>query len=175
MRSLETLKLRMTCQMKNAHKVVAFLRGHPKVRRVHYPGVEGSPPDQREIAARQCPQAGSVIAFELEGGEAEAFAMLDGLRLIKLAVSLGGTESLAEHPATMTHADVDAETKRRLGISDSLIRLSVGVENPADIIADLERALRGVAPARETAGACVHGTVRELVCTSAAGESRDAK
>ena len=93
-------------------------------------------------------RSGSLIAFEVHGGEAEAFTVLNNLRLIKLAVSLGGTESLAEHPATMTHADVDPETKVRLGISESLIRLSVGVENPEDIVGDLEAALEAEVPAR---------------------------
>jgi methionine-gamma-lyase len=143
LRSLETLKLRMTCQMKNAQKVAAFLAEHPRIRRVLYPGFlkEGDP--QREIYDRQCLKPGALISFEVDGGEAEAFEVLNRLRLVKLAVSLGGTESLAEHPASMTHADVDPDTKRRLGISDSLVRLSVGVENPDDIADDLNQALSG--------------------------------
>jgi methionine-gamma-lyase len=141
MRSLETLKLRMTCQMKNARHVADFLADHPKVQRLYYLGHlrEGDP--QWAIYRQQCLAPGSVIAFEVVGGEAEAFRLLNALKLVKLAVSLGGTESLAEHPATMTHADVSAEQQRALGIEPALVRLSVGVEHPDDLIADLEQAL----------------------------------
>ncbi|MBK8482324.1 MAG: cystathionine gamma-synthase family protein [Proteobacteria bacterium] len=144
MRSLETLKLRMTCQMKNARRVADFLGDHPKVRRLFYLGHlrEGDP--QTAIYRKQCLGPGSVIAFELAGGEAEAFRLLNALKLIKLAVSLGGTESLAEHPATMTHADVAPEQQRALGIDPALVRLSVGVEHPEDLLADLEQALAAV-------------------------------
>jgi methionine-gamma-lyase len=153
LRSLETLKLRMTCQMKNAQKIAAFLAAHPRVRKVHYPGLleEGDP--QRAIYDRQCLKPGALISFEVEGGEPEAFAVLNRLRLVKLAVSLGGTESLAEHPATMTHADVDPETKQAIGITDSLIRLSVGVEAPEDIQEDLDQALSVFLEAHRTEAA----------------------
>jgi methionine-gamma-lyase len=142
LRSLETLKLRMTCAMKNARYVAEFLNDHPRVRHVHYLGFLEESDPQHEIYRRQCRAPGSTFAFELHGGQAEAFRVLNGLEVIKLAVSLGGTESLAEHPATMTHADVEPEEKQRLGISDGMIRLSVGVEHPEDLIADLEAALR---------------------------------
>jgi methionine-gamma-lyase len=141
LRSLETLKLRMTCAMKNARYVAEFLNDHPRVRRVHYLGFLEESDPQHEIYRRQCRAPGSTFAFELHGGQAEAFSVLNGLEVIKLAVSLGGTESLAEHPATMTHADVEPEEKQRLGITDGMIRLSVGVEHPEDIIADLRQAL----------------------------------
>ena len=144
MRSLETLKLRMTSEMKNARYVADFLAGHPKVDRVHYLGhlKEGDP--QYEIYAKQCVGPGAMISFEVKGGEAEAFRLLNALRLVKLAVSLGGTESLAEHPGTMTHSDVPPEDRLRMGITPALVRLSVGVEHYEDLIADLEQALAAV-------------------------------
>jgi len=142
MRSLETLKLRMTSQMKNARYVADFLNDHPRVRRVHYLGflAEGDP--QRDIFRRQCEAPGSTFSFEIHGGEPEAFAFLNRLRLIRLAVSLGGTESLAEHPATMTHSDIPRNDQERLGITQGMVRLSIGVEHPEDVIADLDQALR---------------------------------
>ena len=141
MRSLETLKLRMTCSMKNARYVAEFLNDHPKVSRVHYLGFlqDGSP--QHEVYRRQCLAAGSTFAFEVHGGTEEAFRVLNALEVVKLAVSLGGTESLAEHPATMTHADVPVGDQARMGITEGMIRISVGIEHPEDIIADLRQAL----------------------------------
>ncbi len=141
MRSLETLKLRMTSQMKNARYVADFLADHPKVERVYYLGhlQEGDP--QYAVYRKQCVAPGSIVSFDVKGGEREAFRLLNALRLIKLAVSLGGTESLAEHPFTMTHADVSPEDKRAVGITDQMVRLSVGIEHPEDTIADLEQAL----------------------------------
>ena len=144
MRSLETLKLRMTSAMKNARYVADFLVGHPKIEKVYYLGhlQEGEP--QHEVYRRQCLSPGAMVSFEVRGGEAEAFRFLDALRLVKLAVSLGGTESLAEHPYSMTHADVSPEAKRAAGISDRMIRLSVGIEHPDDTIADLAQALEEI-------------------------------
>ncbi|MEX0893648.1 MAG: cystathionine gamma-synthase family protein [Gemmatimonadota bacterium] len=141
MRSLETLKLRMTCSMKNARKVAEFLREHPRVTRVDYLGFleEGSP--AHEVCERQCVAAGSTFSFEVEGGEAAAFGVLNKLRIIHLAVSLGGTESLAQHPRTMTHADVPTDKQDELGITPGLVRLSIGIEHPDDVIADLRQAL----------------------------------
>ena len=144
MRSLETLKLRMTSAMKNARYVADFLVEHPKIEKVYYLGHlrEGEP--QHEVYRRQCLSPGAMVSFEVRGGEAEAFRFLDALRLVKLAVSLGGTESLAEHPYSMTHADVSPEAKQAAGISDRMIRLSVGIEHPDDTIADLAQALEQV-------------------------------
>ena len=144
LRSLETLKLRMTSQMKNARYVADFLAAHPKVARVHYLGHlrEGDP--AYVVYRKQCLAPGSMVSFEVTGGEAEAFRLLDALKLVKLAVSLGGTESLAEHPYSMTHADVSPDDKQAVGITDAMIRLSVGIEHPDDTIADLERALEAV-------------------------------
>lgn len=141
MRSLETLKLRMTCQMKNAVQVADFLVSHPKVEKVYYPGTIEPEDPQYEIYKNQCLSPGSMISFDIRGGEKEAFQFLNNLKLIKLAVSLGGTESLAEHPASMTHSDIDKKTQLKFGITDKMIRLSVGVENPVDIVEDLRRAL----------------------------------
>jgi methionine-gamma-lyase len=144
LRSLETLKLRMTSQMKNARYVADFLADHPKVERVYYLGhlQEGDP--QYAVYKRQCLAPGAIVSFDLVGGEREAFRFLNGLKLVKLAVSLGGTESLAEHPYTMTHADVAPEEKEAAGITEKMVRLSVGIEHPEDTIADLEQALRRV-------------------------------
>lgn len=144
LRSLETLKLRMTSQMKNARYIAEFLRDHPKVRAVNYLGFLEPGDPQHEIYTRSCAAAGGTFSFEVEGGEAGAFRLLNALRLVKLAVSLGGTESLAEHPGTMTHSDVPPEQQRRMGITEGMIRLSVGIEHPEDVIADLEQALEAV-------------------------------
>ncbi len=142
MRSLETLKVRMDQQAANAAKVADFLRDHPAVEKVYYLGhLTEADGRQYEIFKRQCLTGGAMLSFHVKGGEAEAFRFLNKLKLVHLAVSLGSTESLAEHPATMTHADVDADLKAAMGISPSLIRLSVGVEHYADLIADLEQAL----------------------------------
>ena len=141
LRSLETLKMRMTAQMKNARYIADFLGDHPKVESVQYLGLlsEGDP--MFDLYRRQCSGPGSMMAFEVKGGEAGAFRFLNALQLVKLAVSLGGTESLAEHPATMTHSDIVPEDQRRLGITPGLVRLSVGVEHFEDVLADLEQAL----------------------------------
>jgi methionine-gamma-lyase len=142
MRSLETLKLRMTAAAEGARKVAEFLRGHAAVAAVWYLGFLPEDHPDRAVFVRQCKSAGSTFSFEVKGGEAEAFAVLDRLEVIKLAVSLGGTETLASHPAAMTHSDIPAEEQLRLGITPALIRLSVGIENPDDLIADLDQALR---------------------------------
>lgn len=144
MRSLETLQIRMERQVENARAVAEFLASHPKVKSVQYLGFlkEGDP--DYELYQRQCRSPGSTFSFEVDGGEAEAFRFLNALRLVKLAVSLGGTESLAEHPATMTHSDVPRETQQRIGITPAMIRVSIGIENPDDIIADLEQALKAI-------------------------------
>lgn len=144
MRSLETMKLRMTSQMKNARYVAEWLADHPKVRSVHYLGFLKDDDPQRDVYRRQCEAPGATFSFEIHGGEVEAFRMLNRLKLVKLAVSLRGTESLAEHPGTMTHADVPPEEQREVGIAPGLIRLSVGIEWPYDLIADLDQALEAI-------------------------------
>lgn len=142
MRSLETLKLRMEAAARNAEKVATYLSTHPKVEKVYYLGyTEKNHPEQWAILKKQNLSFGAMLSFDIKGGEKEAFRFLNNLHHIKLAVSLGGTESLAEHPATMTHADVPVEEKDFYHISPNLIRLSIGVENVEDIIGDLEGAL----------------------------------
>ncbi len=141
LRSLETLKMRMTAAMKNARYVADFLADHPRVERVHYLGHLGPEHPMHALYRRQCLGPGSMISFEVRGGEAAAFRVLNALRMVKLAVSLGGTESLAEHPGTMTHADLPPEAQARMGMGPGMIRLSVGVEHYEDIIADLSQAL----------------------------------
>lgn len=143
MRSLETLKVRMEQQARNAAEVAKFLKNHPKVDKVYYLGFipeEGTARD-KEIYAKQYSSAGAMIAFDIKGGEAAAFKFLDSLELIKLAVSLGGTESLAEHPYTMTHADVPLDIKNNMSITENLVRLSIGVEFYEDVISDIRQAL----------------------------------
>jgi methionine-gamma-lyase len=146
MRSLETLKLRMTCQMKNARYVADFLAGHPAVDRVHYLGHLHPGDPQHEVYQRQCLAPGGMISFEIRGGEAEAFRFLNALQCVSLAVSLGGTESLAEHPASMTHSDVTPEDQARMGITPAMVRVSIGVEHPEDLMADFEQALEVACP-----------------------------
>jgi methionine-gamma-lyase len=140
LRSLETLKLRMTCQMKNARYVADYLNDHPKVKKVHYLGLLEQGTREHEIYKRACVSPGSMISFDIKGGQKAAFRFLNALKLFTLAVSLGGTESLAEHPGTMTHADVAPKDQRRMGIGDGMVRLSIGVENPEDLVADLKQA-----------------------------------
>ena len=140
MRSLETLKLRMDKQESNAKEVAEFIVSHPKVEKIHYLGMLDGNPKQQAIFDKQCKGTGAVVAFDIKGGEKEAFTFLNNLKLIKLAVSLGGTESLAEHPASMTHAGVDPEERNHHGVTDQLVRISIGVEHPADIIADIKQA-----------------------------------
>lgn len=142
MRSLETLKLRMEAAAANAGKIAGYLAGHPQVKKVYYLGfTAANHPEQAAILSKQYLSYGAMLSFDIRGGEKEAFRFLNSLRHIKLAVSLGGTESLAEHPATMTHAGVPDEVKERYQISPALIRLSVGVENADDLIRDLGQAL----------------------------------
>lgn len=141
MRSLETLKVRMTQQADNAVKVADFLASHPKVEKVYYLGHLTPGTSQHAIFKKQLFSAGAMLSFDIKGGEKEAFKFLNSLKLIKLAVSLGSTESLAEHPSTMTHSDVSHEDKFSIGITDKLIRISVGVEHYSDIIWDIEQAL----------------------------------
>ncbi len=147
LRSLETLELRMSRAGENAAKVCEYLRTHPKIERVGYLGfleLEGADLRQADIYRRHCTGAGSTFSLILKGGEKEAFAFLDALKIAKLAVSLGGTETLASHPAAMTHLSVPDARKKALGITDNLVRISIGVEDADDLIADFEEALKAV-------------------------------
>lgn len=141
MRSLETLKVRMETQLNNAQQVAKFLQDHPKVEKVFYLGSIPKTDPQYALYKRQYSSPGAMLSFNITGGEHEAFQVLNHLKLIKLAVSLGGTESLAEHPQTMTHADVPEKEKQAMGITEKMIRLSIGVEHVEDLIGDLKQAL----------------------------------
>jgi methionine-gamma-lyase len=143
LRSLETLELRMSRAGENAAKVCEFFRDHPKVESVGYLGFlnEGR---QGDIYRRHCTGAGSTFSLYLKGGERESFAFLDSLKIAKLAVSLGGTETLASAPAAMTHLSVPDERKQALGITDNLVRISIGVEDPDDLLADFDQALASI-------------------------------
>jgi methionine-gamma-lyase len=140
-RSLETLRMRVEQQTGNATQIASFLSGHEKVIRVgHLSQLE--PGDAKhDIYKRQCEGPGAMVSFEIDGGEAECFRFLDAMQLVRLATSLGGTESLASHPWTMSPPTVAAEQKRSIGVTPGLIRLSVGVEDVADLISDLDQAL----------------------------------
>jgi methionine-gamma-lyase len=146
LRSLETLELRMTRAGENAEKVCRFLKGHSKVESVGYLGFleEGDDARQADIYRRHCTGAGSTFSLYLKGGERESFAFLDSLKIAHLAVSLGGTETLASCPAAMTHLSVPPERKAALGITDNLVRISIGVEDADDLIADFDQALKAV-------------------------------
>ncbi len=144
LRSLETLELRMSRAGENAVKVCEYLRTHPKVESVGYLGFLPEGSRQRDIYDRHCTGAGSTFSLYLKGGEKEAFAFLDSLKIAKLAVSLGGTETLASAPAAMTHLSVPDARKKALGITDNLVRISIGVEDADDLIADFEEALKAV-------------------------------
>ena len=144
MRSLETLKLRMEAGATGARRVADYLRSHPKIQNVWYLDFLPDDHPDRPLHERQNKSAGSTFSFEVRGGEAGAFALLDRLQIIKLAVSLGGTETLASHPASMTHSGMAVDELKRFSITPALIRISIGVEHPDDLIADLEEALVGV-------------------------------
>jgi methionine-gamma-lyase len=144
MRSLETLKLRMEASARGALRVAEFLRDHPKIDNVWFLDFLPKDHPDRPVHERQNQSAGSTFSFEVAGGEKEAFALLDRLQVIKLAVSLGGTETLASHPAAMTHSGMPAPELKKLGITPALIRISIGVEDPDDLILDLKQALEGV-------------------------------
>jgi len=143
LRSLETVELRMSRAGENAAKVCAWLARHPKVEGLGYLGMIDDP-RQQDIFDRHCTGAGSTFSLFIKGGEAESFRFLDALKIAKLAVSLGGTETLASHPASMTHLSVPDERKAMLGITDNLVRVSIGIENADDLIADFEQALAAV-------------------------------
>ncbi|MBY0448390.1 MAG: cystathionine gamma-synthase family protein [Hyphomonadaceae bacterium] len=144
LRSMETLALRMERAARNAGEIAAWLASHPKIASVNYLGALSADDPRRAVFDRQCSGAGSTFAFSVHGGEAEAFRLLDKLQVMKLAVSLGGTETLISHPASTTHSGVPKAMRDRLGVTDALIRISVGIEHPQDLIADLEQALEAV-------------------------------
>ncbi|MEJ2503937.1 MAG: PLP-dependent transferase [Gemmatimonadota bacterium] len=139
LRGLRTLAMRVRQAQRNAVAIAGLLARHPAVERVRYPGLPGHP--QGEVIARQMAGPGSLISFELKGGIRAGRALLEAVRLPALAVSLGGVESSIQHPASMPHAGVDREDRLAAGISDGLVRLSVGCEGREDLLEDLDRAL----------------------------------
>ncbi|PWH86393.1 cystathionine gamma-synthase family protein [Brumimicrobium oceani] len=144
LRSLETLKIRMEKQSRNAQKVANFLNTHDKVEKVHYLGLIDENSPNYELYKRQYNAPGAMISFNIKGGEKEAFKFLNSLNLIQLAVSLGSTESLAQHPQTMTHCAIEPKARERMGVTANLVRVSIGVEDADDIISDVEQALNAV-------------------------------
>jgi len=140
-RSLETLAIRMERANTNARIVAEYLRDHPKVDKVHYLEFLEKGSAAHAVYARQCSDAGSTFAFDIRGGQKEAFAFLNALQVVKLAVSLGGTESLASHPAAMTHSGVPVAVRDRIGVLDTTIRMSIGIEHADDLVADMTQAL----------------------------------
>ena len=139
LRSLKTLPLRMRQHQTNAMQVAKYLESHPKISKVIYPGLSSHP--QHELAKKQMTGFGGMITFHVKGNLASARTFLESVKIFALAESLGGVESLIEHPAIMTHASVPPENRKALGIDDTLIRLSVGVEEVEDLLWDLEQAL----------------------------------
>jgi len=139
LRGLKTLPIRMKAHEQNAIKIAAFLEGHPKVKKVYYPGLISFA--QYALAKKQASGFGGMISFEINGGIAEVKKFFENLELFILAESLGGVESLIEHPTTMTHASLSLEEQKQAGITESLIRVSVGIEDYQDLIDDLKQAL----------------------------------
>jgi methionine-gamma-lyase len=138
-RGLKTLAVRIDKAQENAIKVAEYLEDHPKVEWVKYPGLKSHP--QYELGKKQMNGPGTMISFELKGGIKEGKIVMDNVKLALLAVSLGGIESLIQHPASMTHSKVSKENQEKAGITEGLVRFSVGIEDVDDIIADLDQAL----------------------------------
>jgi len=143
LRGIKTLAVRMKEHERNAFRIANYLEGHPRVKKVYYPGLRSHP--QHELAKRQASGFGGMLSFEIDGGLGEAERFLENLKIFALAESLGGVESLIEHPAQMTHASIPRETREQIGITDSLIRVSVGLENFDDLIEDLDHAFHKIA------------------------------
>ena len=142
MRGIRTLPIRMAAHERNAQALASFLSTHKSVERVYYPGLSTHP--QHALAKRQMTGFGGMLSFDIRGGQAAAFTFIKGLEIFAFAESLGGVESLVEHPETMSHASMTAEARRKAGITESNIRLSTGIESADDLVADVERALSGV-------------------------------
>jgi cystathionine gamma-lyase len=140
LRGIKTLAIRMEAHNRNALQIAKWLQSHPKISQVLHPGLESHP--QHALATQQASGFGGTFSFRVKGGRAAAFALLSNVKLHTLAESLGGVESLIEHPATMTHLSMPEDVRKKIGITDDLIRISVGIEHVDDLIADLEQALR---------------------------------
>jgi len=143
-RSLETITLRMEKQADNAQKIASALSDHPKIKKLHYLGLLKEGDDNYQLHTKQCNSGGAMMALELHGGEDEAFRFLDSLKLVHLAISLGSNETLASHPFTMSSSNMDEEDRVKNGITPGLVRISVGIENPVDLIKDFKQALEQV-------------------------------
>ena len=143
LRGIKTLSVRMREHERNALRLASYLEEHPQVKKVNYPGLESHP--QHTLAHRQATGCGGMLSFEIKGGLDEAERFLESLRVFALAESLGGVESLIEHPALMTHASVPKEIREQVGLTDSLIRVSVGIEHIDDLIADFDQAFKMIA------------------------------
>lgn len=141
-RGMKTLEIRMQRHCSNARKVAEFLDNHPKIEKVYYPGLKTHP--NHKIACKQMADFGGTFAFELKGGIEAGKILLNNLKLCSLAVSLGDTQTLIQHPASMTHSPYTKEERLSAGITDGLVRLSVGLENIDDIIADLNSGLEKI-------------------------------
>ena len=141
-RGIKTLAVRMEAHNRGALEIAHWLEAHPKIRAVHHPGLESHP--QHALALRQMSGYGGTFSFRVQGGEAEVFRMLEGVEIFTLAESLGGVESLIEHPTTMTHISIPREVREAMGITPDLVRISVGIEDVRDLIADLDAALARV-------------------------------
>jgi O-succinylhomoserine sulfhydrylase len=141
-KGLETLPLRVQQHCRNAAEVARFLEKHPKVARTIYPGLESHP--QYQLARRQMTGSGNLVSFVTGGGKAGAFKFQNALRIVKISNNLGDAKSLITHPATTTHQKLSPEEKQILGIDEALVRLSVGLEDSADLIEDLDRALAAI-------------------------------
>lgn len=142
LRGIKTLPLRMERHNENAIKIAEFLETHPKIKKVYYPGLKSHP--QHELARRQMSGFGGILSFELKGGLEAGRKLMNSVKLCLLAVSLGAVETLIQHPASMTHAIVPREERLKAGITDSLVRISVGIEDVTDIIQDLKQALEKI-------------------------------
>jgi O-succinylhomoserine sulfhydrylase len=142
LKGLETMGLRVAAQSANAARVADFLAGHPKIARSIYPSRPDHP--QHELAMTQMSGGGTIVSFELKGGKEAAFRLMNRVQIISISNNLGDTKSLATHPATTTHMRIGPEERAKLGITDGIIRLSVGLEDAEDLIADLDQGLRGV-------------------------------
>lgn len=142
LRGIKTLPLRMDKHNENAQKIAKYLETHPKIEKVYYPGLESHP--QHELAKKQMTGFGGIVSFEVKGGLEAGRKLMNSVKLCTLAVSLGAAETLIEHPASMTHAIVPKEERLKAGITDSLVRLSVGIEDAEDITTDLEQALEQI-------------------------------
>jgi len=156
LRSTKTLHVRMERHCANARRIADYLANHARVERVYYPGRDDHP--QHAIAAQQMSGFGGMITMTLKGGLEESRTFLESLRLFSLAESLGGVESLIEHPAIMTHASVDADARQALGITDGLVRLSVGIEDADDLLGDLDQALGAISAAAPSAFSAAAGS-----------------